>query len=91
MVVKVAKSGKSFTTRMETQQQTNSDAITVDDQKPVLDNCIDKDWITCYANDANSTGNSQPWKPKPALGSWPRSILTFQDLHLTSAATWWTA
>ena len=31
----------------------------------------------------NSTGNNQPWK-KPAVGSQPRSVLTFQDLRLSS-------
>ena len=41
-----------------------------------------------YVNDVNSTDNSQPWKLKPAKGSWPGSILTFQDLRLTSCATW---
>ena len=30
---------------METQQQTNGDAIMVGGQKPKLDNGIDKDWI----------------------------------------------
>ena len=36
---------------METQQQTNSNVITVDGQKPTLDNSIDGDWINYYAND----------------------------------------
>ena len=54
---------------METQRQTNSNAITVDSQKPMLDNSIDRDRIAWYANDVNSTDNNQPWKLKPAVGS----------------------
>ena len=34
------------TTKMETQQQTNGDAITVGGQKPKLDNSRNKDQIT---------------------------------------------
>ena len=45
---------------METQRQTNSDAITVGGQKPMLDKCTDRDWIAEYANDVNSTNNNQP-------------------------------
>ena len=30
---------------MDTQQQTNGDAIMVGDQNPKLDNSINKDWI----------------------------------------------
>ena len=38
------------------------------------------------ANVANSTGSNQPWK-KPAVGSWPRSILTFLGFTLNQC-TW---
>ena len=65
---------------METQWQTNGNVTTVGDQKPMLDNSIEKEWITCYTNDVNSTDNNQPWKLKPYLGSQPWSIITFQDL-----------
>ena len=56
---------------METQQQTNGDAITVSSQKPILDDSIDRDQSTYYANDVNSTNNNQPWKSllwDPILG-----------------------
>ena len=49
-----------YTAGMETQQQTNSNVITVGGQKPLLDNSIDKDWIACYANYVKSTDNDQP-------------------------------
>ena len=35
-----------FTAQMETQQQTNSDAIPVGDQKPMINNSIDKNRFT---------------------------------------------
>ena len=65
---------------METQWQTNGDAITICGQKPMLDNSIDRDQISYSANDVNSTNNNHPWKLKPAVVSQPSSILTFQDL-----------
>ena len=34
-----------FTAGIETQRQTNGDAITVGGQKPMSDNSIDRDWI----------------------------------------------
>ena len=36
------------------------------------------------APDVNSIDNNQSWKKKPAVGSQPGSILTFQNLRLTS-------
>ena len=36
----------NFTAWMETQRQTNGDAIPVGGQKLVLDNSIDRDWMT---------------------------------------------
>ena len=47
---------------METQRQTNGDAITADGQEPMLDNSADKDWIASCTSDVNSTSNNQLWK-----------------------------
>ena len=48
-------------------------------QKPMLDNSIENEPARSFsAPDANSTSNNQPLK-KPVVGSWPGSILTFQD------------
>ena len=41
-------------------RQTNSNAITIDGQKPILDNSIDKDWITYSAPDIISTNINLP-------------------------------
>ena len=68
--------------QVEIQQQTNGNAITVDGQKPMLDNSIEKT-RSLGAPDFNSTGNNQPWK-NACCGIQPGSILTFQDLCLTS-------
>ena len=62
---------------MKTQRQTNGDVITVDGQKPVLANSMDRERVAYYTNNVTSTGNNQPWKLHPVLWSWLWSILTF--------------
>ena len=66
----------------------NYDIILMVSATPVLalEISIIKDWITWYANDVNNTDNNQPRK-KPAVESPPRSILTFQDLHVRLTST----
>ena len=46
--------------RVDTQRQTNGNVITVDGQKLMLDNSIEKDQIAYSAPDFNGTGNNQP-------------------------------
>ena len=48
-----------FQAWMETQGQTNGDAITVGGQKPMFDKSINRDQITQYTNDVNSNDNNQ--------------------------------
>ena len=73
----------TFSACIETQRQTNGDAITVGGQKAMLDKSIDRDWIAQCTNNVNSTNNNQPRK-KPPVGPRPGSILTFQELCLSS-------
>ena len=68
------------------QRQTNGDAITVDSQKPMLDNSIVRDRIAWLClNDVNCTDNNQPWKLKPTELGYPRFPRTYVS---TSVATW---
>ena len=59
----------NFSAYMETQRQSNGNAIMVGGQKPMLNNGINRDQIAYYTNDVNGTDNNQPGKVKPALGS----------------------
>ena len=45
---------------IKTQGQTNGNTITVDGQKSILDNSVDKNQIALYANDIKSTDHNQP-------------------------------
>ena len=48
---------------------------------------VSKSTGSLSAPDINSTGSIQPWK-KPAVGSRPKSILTFQDLRFNQYTIW---
>ena len=73
----------NFTAWMETQRQTKGGAITVVGQKPILDNTVDRTGLLSTLMMLTAPINNQPWK-RSAVGSPPRSTLTFQDLCLTS-------